>query len=74
MDNFRTQNSLTISANKVTGYTISEVEFVEQVIELENEAQMLIEQQNPNKFHIRSQCVRTATNQLQAEQTVCKIC
>ena len=47
---------------KITGLTISDVEFVAQVVELDNEPQSLIEAQNPGKIHIRTQSYRTATN------------
>ena len=52
------------TANLTTGCTISEVEFVGNVVELSPEAQSLIEAQNPNKIHIRSQSYRTSTNTL----------
>jgi len=49
---------------KITGLTVSDVEFVGQIVELENDSQTLIEQQNPGKIHIRTQTYRTATNSL----------
>ena len=52
------------TANATTGCTITEVEFVANVVELSPEAQSLIEMQNPNKIHIRSQSFRTSTNTL----------
>ena len=50
------------TANKLSGYTISEVEFVSQYIELAPEAQMLIDMANPERIHIRSQSYRQASN------------
>ena len=44
--------------------TISEVELVGQVIELDAQPQMMIQSQNPNLIHIRSQSYRTASNYL----------
>ena len=52
------------TANKTTLCTISEVEFVGNVIELSSDSQSLIETQNPSKIHIRSQSFRTSTNNL----------
>lgn len=49
---------------KVTGVTISEVEFVGTIVELDNDSQLLIEQANPNKIHIRTQSYKTSTGQL----------
>ena len=51
-----------VTANVVPSYTISEVEFVGQVIELSPESQSLIESANPDKIHIRSQTYRQASN------------
>ena len=45
---------------------ISEVEFVGQVIELDAQPQSIIQSQNPNLIHIRSQSYRTASNYLTA--------
>ena len=53
-------------ANKVSGCTISEVEFCGQVVELDASPQSMIEQANPDKIYIRSQSYRTATNFLPA--------
>lgn len=64
MDDFNNFTVAGTAGGLVTSCTISEVEFVGQVIELDNEPQMLIEAQNPNKIHIRSQSYRTATNYL----------
>jgi len=50
------------TASTITGCTISEVEFVANVIELSPEAQMLIEQANPDKIHIRTQTYRQSSN------------
>ena len=55
---------LTSLTYKITGLTISDVEFVAQVVELDNDSQSLIEAQNPGKIHIRTQSYRTATNTL----------
>ena len=55
-----------VTANVVPGYTISEVEFVGQVIELSPESQSIIENANPDKIHIRSQTYRQASNILNA--------
>jgi len=52
------------TANKTTLCTISEVEFVGNIVELPPESQSLIEMQNPAKIHIRSQSFRTSTNNL----------
>ncbi len=46
--------------------TITEFEFVGNVIKLSPEAQSVIEMANPQKIHIRSQTYRQATNQLGA--------
>ena len=53
----------------VTGCTISDVEFVANIIELSPESQSLIEVANPQKIHIRSQSYRQASNFLSAQQT-----
>jgi len=52
----------------VTGCTISDVEFVANIIELSPESQALIEMANPQKIHIRSQSYRQASNYLTAAQ------
>jgi hypothetical protein len=57
------------NTNKVSGCTISEVEFVGQVVELDSTPQSMIEAANPNVIHIRSQSYRTATNFLAAQST-----
>jgi hypothetical protein len=59
-----------ITANRVAGYTISEVEFVGNVIELSPEAQSLISQANPEKIHIRSQTYRQSSAVLGASAGV----
>ncbi len=46
----------------LTGFTVSDIEFVAQVIELDDNSQSLIEAQNQNKIHIRTQSYRTSTN------------
>ena len=51
----------TITANKLSGYTISDFEFVGQVIELSPEANSLIAQANPEKIYIRSQTYRQSS-------------
>ena len=51
----------TISAVKLSGYTISDFEFVGQVIELSPEANSLIAQANPEKIYIRSQTYRQSS-------------
>jgi hypothetical protein len=56
--------------NSTTGCTISDVEFVGNVIELSPESQSLIEQANPQKIHIRSQSYRQASNILAASSGV----
>ena len=52
------------TANILTSATITEFEFVGTVIELAPEAQMLIEQANPEKIHIRTATYRQASNSL----------
>ena len=64
MDNFANFTLAATTANAVTACVISDVEFVGQIIELDNDSQSLIEAQNPNKIHIRTQSYRTATNSL----------
>jgi hypothetical protein len=49
------------TANAVSGFTITDVEFVANVIELSPEAQSLITQANPEKIHIRSQTYRQSS-------------
>jgi len=56
--------ALTAGTTSLTGVTISDVEFVAQVVELDNDSQSLIESQNQKKIHIRTQSYRTATNSL----------
>jgi len=56
--------NLTSATYKLTGLTISDIEFVAQIVELDNDSQSLIEAQNPNKIHIRTQSYRTSTNTL----------
>lgn len=53
-----TQN---ITANRFSGYTISDFEFVGNIIELSPEANVLIAQANPEKIYIRSQTYRQAS-------------
>ena len=65
MDNF-TNFVIDKTANATTSCTISEVEFVGNIIELSPESQSLVEMQNPSKIHIRSQSYRTSTNTLNA--------
>jgi hypothetical protein len=50
-----------VTANTISGFTISEVEFVANVIELSPEAYSLIAQANPEKIHIRSQTYRQSS-------------
>jgi hypothetical protein len=68
MDNYTNYTKFTngTNTNVVTGATISEFEFVGNVIELSPEAQGLIEMANPEKIHIRSQSYRQASNSLAA--------
>lgn len=68
MDNFA---NFTVSktGGAVTGCTISEVEFVGNIIELDAEPQSLIEAQNPQKIHIRSQSYRTSTASLAGQSS-----
>jgi len=61
--------ALTAGTVSLTGVTISDVEFVAQVVELDNDSQSLIEAQSPNKIHIRTQSYRTATNSLAGGST-----
>ena len=61
------------TANKTTLCTISEVEFVGNIIELSPESQSLIEMQNPTKIHIRSQSFRTSTNNLPGGSYIIKL-
>jgi hypothetical protein len=49
------------TANTISGFTISEFEFVANVIELAPEAQALISQANPEKIYIRSQTYRQSS-------------
>jgi len=58
-----------ITANKVTGLTLSEFELCGQVVELDATPQSMIEAANPNVIHIRSNSWRTATNFLAANST-----
>ena len=58
--------TIAMTANTLTSVSISEFEFVGNVIELSPEAQMLIEQANPEKIHIRSSTYRQASNILAA--------
>ena len=53
----------------LTGCTITDVEFVANVIELSPESQALIETANPQKIHIRSQSYRQASNFLNPSQS-----
>jgi hypothetical protein len=62
LDSVEYFTALTAGTVSLTGYTISDVEFVAQVIELDDNSQSLIEAQNPNKIHIRTQSYRTSTN------------
>ena len=55
---------LSYTANSPGGPTISEFEFVGNVIELSPEAQALVDMANPDKIHIRSQTYRQASNTL----------
>ena len=60
-------NNFTLAATaggSVQSCVISEVELVGQVIELDAQPQSIIQSQNPNLIHIRSQSYRTATNYL----------
>lgn len=50
-----------VTANTISGFTISEVEFVANVIELAPEAYSLIAQANPEKIYIRSQTYRQSS-------------
>lgn len=54
------------AGTKVSGCTISNFEFVGNVIELSPEANSLIQMQNPEKIRIRSQTYRQASNILAA--------
>ena len=68
MDSFGNFTKLNAGTNNVTGCTITDVEFVANVIELSPESQALIETANPQKIHIRSQSYRQASNFLTAQQ------
>jgi hypothetical protein len=70
VDNFANFTRLYAGTNMVTGCTISDVEFVANIIELSPESQSLIEQANPQKIHIRSQSYRQASNFLSASTGV----
>ena len=62
-----TINSFTLASTtggSVGTCVISEVEFVVQIIELDAQPQSIIQSQNPNLIHIRSQSYRTASNYL----------
>lgn len=63
MDNFTNFTRTTAGAG-VTGCTISDFEFVANIIELSPEANALIIQQNPDKIRIRSQTYRQSSNTL----------
>lgn len=52
------------TSNLTTACTISEFEFVGNVIELAPEAQSIIEAANPEKIHIRTSTYRQASNSL----------
>ena len=71
MDTFTNFTKCEVSGTTlgVTGCTISDVEFVANIIELSPESQSLIEVANPQKIHIRSQSYRQASNFLSAQQT-----
>jgi hypothetical protein len=68
MDNYTNYTKFVAGTNTnlVTGATISEFEFVGNVIELSPEAQGLIEMANPEKIHIKNQSYRQASNSLAA--------
>jgi len=68
MDSYSNFTKLFTGTNQVSGCTISDVEFVANVIELSPESQSLIEMANPQKIHIRSQSYRQASNYLSASQ------
>lgn len=57
---------LSYTANIPGGPTITEFEFVGNVIELSPEAQALVDMANPDKIHIRSQTYRQSSNTLAA--------
>jgi hypothetical protein len=67
MDNYTNFTLAKGATNKITGCTISEVEFVGNVIELGPEAQALVEMANPERIHIRSQTYRQASNLLASQ-------
>lgn len=58
------------TANALSGYTISDVEFVGQVVVLGPEAQSIVHAANPNFIHIRSQTWRQASNLFNASAGV----
>jgi len=59
-----------ISANRLVGYTITDFEFVANIIELAPEANALISQANPEKIYIRSQSYRQSSAILNASAGV----
>jgi len=61
MDNYANFTKA-VTSNLLSGATISEVEFVGQVIELSPESQSIVEMANPEKIYIRSQTYRQASN------------
>jgi hypothetical protein len=69
-DSFANMTQLVVSttgivgANKITSMTISDVEFVANIIELSPEAQAIIDAQNPQKTYIRTQSYRQASNNI----------
>ena len=64
MDSFVNFTLAATAGGSVQTCVISEVEFVGQVIELDAQPQSIIQSQNPNLIHIRSQSYRTASNYL----------
>jgi len=56
----------TLTQNKLASMTITDVEFVGQIVELDNDSQSLIDAQNPGKIHIRTQSYRTSSNNISA--------
>ena len=66
LDQLANYTVLTAGTRALTGVSITEFEFVANIIELSPEAGALIDQQNPDKIHIRCQSYKQATNGLTA--------
>ena len=69
LDQLANYTVLTSGTHALTNVTISEFECVANVIELSPEAGALIDQQNPEKLHIRAQSYREASNGIAANSS-----